>query len=304
MAVALRAAGEHLTSGRWIRATGYHEQVAGDLDRDGLDRMVGDRPTRVQHRTGAMWVLNSAAVSAAGLDGADEAGIERDGTGRPTGRVFGADAWLRSRVGPTGGVDLAAIGAELAGYGVTGVTDATPTESVDDLRWLAGAVERGELPQLVVVTGGAALAEMEPPDRLGLGPVKLVVADHALPSVDDLSRDIARAHAAGRAVAIHCVTHLATVMALAAWDEVGSRPGDRIEHGSVITPEVAALIAGHGLTVVTQPSFVFERGDEYQRDVEPADRPWLYRCRGLEAAGSRSAAAPTRPTARSTRGER
>ena len=141
--------------GRWIRATGYHEQVAGDLDRDGLDRMVGDRPTRVQHRTGAMWVLNSAAVSAAGLDGADEAGIERDGTGRPTGRVFGADAWLRSRVGPTEGVDLAAIGAELAGYGVTGVTDATPTESVDDLRWLASAVERGELPQLVVVTGGA-----------------------------------------------------------------------------------------------------------------------------------------------------
>jgi predicted amidohydrolase YtcJ len=285
MALALRVAADRLGPGRWLRATGYHEQVAGDLDRDGLDRMVGDRPTRVQHRTGAMWILNSAAVTAARLDGAGESGIERDADGRPTGRVFGADAWLRGRVGPTEGVDLAAVGAELAGYGVTGVTDATPTESIDDLRWLADAVERGDLPQLVVVTGGAALAEMDPPDRLELGPVKLVVADHALPSVDDLGRAIARAHATGRAVAVHCVTHLATVVALAAWDEAGSRPGDRIEHGSVVTPEVAALIAGHGLTVVTQPSFVFERGDEYQRDVDPIDRPWLYRCRGLEEAG-------------------
>ncbi len=285
MTAALRATGDRLGPGRWIRATAYHEQVAGELDRAALDRMVGDRPVRVQHRTGAMWVLNSAAVLAAGLDGADESGVERDGTGRPTGRVFGADAWLRSRVGPTDGVDLAAVGTELASYGVTGVTDATPTESVDDLRWLAGAVARGELPQLVVVTGGATLTEIQPPDPLALGPVKLVVADHALPSVEDLSRDIARAHAAGRAVAVHCVTHIASVVALAAWDEVGSQPGDRIEHGSVITPDTAASIAAHGLTVVTQPSFVFERGDEYRRDVEPADRPWLYRCRGLDEAG-------------------
>jgi predicted amidohydrolase YtcJ len=285
MTAALQAAEGRMDPGRWIRATGYHERVAGDLDRDGIDRMVADRPVRIQHRTGAMWILNSAAVAAAGLDGADEISIERDDTGRPTGRVFGADAWLRRRVGPTEGVDLAAVGAELAACGVTGVTDATPTESLEDLEWLAGAVERGDLAQLVVVTGGPALSEMEPPDHLGLGPVKLVVADHALPSVDDLSRDIDRAHSAGRAVAIHCVTHLATVVALSAWDEVGASPGDRIEHGSVITPEVAALIATHGLTVVTQPSFVFERGDDYHRDVDPADQPWLYRCRGLDDAG-------------------
>ena len=82
------------------------------------------------------------------------------------------------------------------------------------------------------------------------------------------------------------MTHVATVVALAAWDEVGvaagrphrARLGHHAGRGRARSP-------AHGLTVVTQPSFVFERGDEYQRDVEPADRPWLYRCRRLEAAG-------------------
>jgi predicted amidohydrolase YtcJ len=32
--------------------------------------------------------------------------------------------------------------------------------------------------------------------------------------------------------------------------------------------------------VVTQPGFIRERGDAYLSDVEPRDRPWLYRCRG------------------------
>ena len=45
-------------------------------------------------------------------------------------------------------------------------------------------------------------------------------------------------------------------------------------------PELAEWIARLGLTVVTQPSFVRERGDSYLRDVDAADRAWLYRCRG------------------------
>src|SRR5689334_17418326 len=33
----------------WLRATGYHERVAGMLDAPTLDRIVADRPVRVQH---------------------------------------------------------------------------------------------------------------------------------------------------------------------------------------------------------------------------------------------------------------
>src|SRR5581483_1403741 len=83
-------------------------------------------------------------------------GVERAGPGRLTGRLYGADAWLGERV-PREPLDLAAVGRRLLGYGVTGVTDATPTERSDDLRLLASAVADGSLPQHVVVTGGPAL---------------------------------------------------------------------------------------------------------------------------------------------------
>jgi predicted amidohydrolase YtcJ len=37
--------------------------------------------------------------------------------------------------------------------------------------------------------------------------------------------------------------------------------------------------------VVTQPGFLFDRGDRYLAEVEAADRPHLYRGASLEAAG-------------------
>lgn len=63
----LRAADAALEPGRWLRAVGYHESVAGPLDRQVLDGIVPGRPLRVQHRGGAMWVVNSAGASALGL---------------------------------------------------------------------------------------------------------------------------------------------------------------------------------------------------------------------------------------------
>ncbi len=50
-------------------------------------------------------------------------------------------------------------------------------------------------------------------------------------------------------------------------------------------PEVVERLAELPLTVVTQPHFIRERGDAYAVEVEPADRPWLYRCRGFLEAG-------------------
>ena len=40
-----------------------------------------------------------------------------------------------------------------------------------------------------------------------------------------------------------------------------------------------------GVTVVTQPAFVHDRGDRYLAEVEPDDLPHLYRCASLEDAG-------------------
>ena len=84
---------------------------------------------------------------------------------------------------------------------------------------------------------------------------------------------------------MHCVTRAALILALAAWDVVGAEPGDRIEHGAVIPDEVIAGIARLGVTVVTQPRLVAERGDDYLADVDEEDRPHLWRCASLIAAG-------------------
>ena len=56
-------------------------------------------PVRVQHRTGAMWVLNSAALAATGLADLDDPGVERDADGRATGRLYRLDDVLRARLG-------------------------------------------------------------------------------------------------------------------------------------------------------------------------------------------------------------
>ena len=51
----------------WIRAVGYHEAVAGPLDRAVLDQVSPNIPVRVQHRSGVLWTLNSAGLSVVGL---------------------------------------------------------------------------------------------------------------------------------------------------------------------------------------------------------------------------------------------
>lgn len=268
LAAALRGAPRHPDG--WVRAVGYHEAVAGDLDRGTLDALVPDRPVRVQHRSGALWMLNSAALAAIGSDD-------------PIGRLFRRDTWLRERV-PRRPLDLAAVGRRLASYGVTGVTDLTPTDDAAEAATIAAAVACGDLPLRVTITGGAALPANAAPD-LPRGPVKVLPPDHEPPSLEDLVARFRAARSLGRPVAVHCVTREALVLAMVAWHEVGAVPGDRVEHGAVVPPELFADLAALGVVVVTQPSFVRERGDQYLADVDVADRPHLWRCATLVDAG-------------------
>jgi predicted amidohydrolase YtcJ len=297
LAAALLQAHAALGDGEWLRAVGYHESVAGPLDRWRLDALVEDRPVRVQHRTGGWWVLNSQGLVRIGLAGAgaDEnppvaaepthAGVERDDGGRPTGRLQGLDRWLGDRLPPPAPPDLAAVGRRLTRYGVTGVTDATPISDLADLAPIAAAAADGSLPQRVVVTGGPRLAAADIPPPLARGPVKLLVTDYALPGLEDLVRWMRAAHRAGRPVMVHCVTRAALGLALAAWEEAGARAGDRVEHGSVVPPDLRSRVAARQLVVVTQPGFVEERGDRFLAEVDEDDLPHLYPCRSLIEAG-------------------
>lgn len=293
LATALRQADAGLARGRWLRAVGYHESTAGALDRSALDAIVPHRPVRVQHRSGSLWILNSAALRQLDL-AVGHPGIEVDERGRPTGVLHRADDWLRDQIKDDTPLDLAALGTQLASCGITGVTDATPFQSPGGPAILAEASRTRSLPQRLVVMGGLDLLDVTLPAPLWRGPVKIVIDDRAYPPLDALAADIGHVHAHNRSVAIHCVTRTALVLALAALEMTGRRPGDRIEHGSVIPHELLPKIARYRLTVVTQPSFVAERGDQYLAEVEAEDLPYVYPCRtlldaGIEVAGSSDA---------------
>jgi predicted amidohydrolase YtcJ len=263
--------------GAWVRVLGYHEAMAGDLTRADLDALAPRHRLRVQHQTGALWILNSLALAALG-QGDDPPGLERE-----TGHLWRGDAWLRGRIGAQP-PPLAAIGARLAAQGLTALTDASVTTDASAAAILAEAHRTGDLPQRLTLMSGGLLTP--PADAVfAVGPLKVLLDDHSLPDFDDFTARVAAARDQGRAVAVHCVTAAELALTLAVFEAAGSRPGDRIEHGSVIPPDAISALKRLDLTVVTQPAFIRERGDRYAAEVASQDQPDLYRCRSLLDAG-------------------
>jgi predicted amidohydrolase YtcJ len=266
----------------WLRGTNYHESVAGALDRTALDRWVPDRPVRIQHRSGALWMMNTAAVQMVSHVLDESVDVERDHVGRPTGRLWRYDDRLRAALDDDP-PDLGPVGAELTDVGITGVTDATPDIDSAAIGLIAAARNSGALPQRVVLLGAATGAPL--PEGIASGPFKLLLRDHDLPSYDELSAGVAASHAADRPVAVHCVSRESLLLTLAVLTDVGAVDGDRIEHAGVVPPGVAQQMAELGVRVVTQPGFLLERGDAYLRDVADDDLPHLYPHAGLLAGG-------------------
>ncbi len=302
-----------------IRGVGYHECVAGELDRQALDRVRSDLPLRIQHRTGALWILNSRAIEALQLDNStDLPGIERDAHGHATGRFFRCDNWLRERFpSSVGREDLACVSRKLANVGITSLSDASASNRKADWNAFAASIRRGAILQNVQVLGDFDLpAKMEhifagressatPLPALTRGAVKILLQETAFPTLDELATKILRAHAQDRGVALHCVTRAELIFATSSLAQAGIHEGDRIEHASVTPPDAIELLttlaprehdAGKcSLQIVTQPHFLFERGDSYLDSVDACDLPWLYRGRALLDAGLRLRAGSDAP---------
>jgi len=263
-------------AGAWIRAVGYDERACGLPDAVLLHGWVADRPVRLADRTGALRVLNSAALS---LLGGQElpSGAERDADGRPTGRFWREDAWL-ARALPQALPDLGAEGDRLAALGLTALTDATAHNGPEEAAILSGAV-----PQRLVLMGSERL---EAGPGYELGPLKIAFDERDPPPLDDLAARIGWARRTGRNVAAHCVTEAELALYLAALDMAGgAAAGDRIEHGGLIPADFVPVIAAMGLTVATNPAFIHDRGERYRATLGEARGEELYPAASLAAAG-------------------
>lgn len=266
LAAALRAA--PADSDGWVRAYGYHESVAGELNAALLDSISPRLPVRVAHRSGALWVLNSAGLARAAI------------TEHPDGRLLRAHADPAPRL-PHREPSLARLSRALAAYGVTGITDATPGHRNADIAVFAAARSAGELLQRLHCLAPAGTGAAP---GITLGPTKIILDDDRL-NLDALTKTLSDNHARGHGVALHCVTDAQLTVAIAAWQAVGTHAEDRIEHAAVVPDDRLADLAALGITVVTQPNFVAERGDDYRAEIEPERHHELWRVASLQRNG-------------------
>lgn len=294
------AAARELPPGRWVRAEGLDEQVLDRLPSPAeLDAAAPRHPVRLRHRS------RHASL----LSGHGRAWLARRGVVLPdhgNGITAGLDAVIARAIGPLpAGVlrrGLVDVGSRLLGLGVTTVGDATPRTRAG---WapLAALIAAGRFLPRVVAMRAPGTAGWAGSDRFVAGPVKIVVDETPAglaPDAATLARLVAAGARAGDAVAVHCTGMATLAAALAAFAALPARQRrarHRLEHVGECPPALAGEIARLGLTVVTNPAFVYWRGDVYRRETPRAHHPWIYRVRSLARAGVPLAAGSDGPVA-------
>ena len=246
----------------WIRGTGYHESIAGDLTASLIDQWVEDRPVRIQHRSGRVWYFNSL--------GAKEMGLPSDSHGQ----LYRRDEAIFARLPVERSLEdeLQEVSRQLASCGVTHVTDATPSNNDQTLAFL-----QDRCPEVRVRAMGG-------PELSG-GHRKIILDDYRLPDFQEFCDLIAESHSAQRPVAIHCVSKVEVVFAVSALNEVGSVVDDRLEHATELSSDVMQMVEALRLHVVPNPNFLYARGDQYIRDNEPEVLNSLFPIRSMLARG-------------------
>lgn len=322
---AIRRRAKETPPGQWLRGYGLEPAALAEgryPTRWELDAVAPQHPVRLEHSSGHAAVLNSYALALAGLDAATpdppEGIIRRDETtGEPDGVLLEMSSWLRDKLGNTRSpTELAAgvsrLSQKLLSYGITSVQDAGPHNGLASWQTFQSLIQAGHFrPRLTLLAGVANLEQFTQAglswgsgdDRLRLGHAKimLTLTTGALhPGPGELAELISAAHSLGFPVAIHAVEQ-ETIAAVAALQGMAqpipagpikgipaaarSIPRNRIEHCAECPPELLAKLRRQGVTVVTQPGFIYWRGESYRERVSPELLPHLYPIAALSQAG-------------------
>ena len=318
---AVRLQAQRAAAGQWVRAFGYEETRLADgrhPDRHDLDAVAPHLPVRLIHRSGHASVLNSAALRLARIDTASEeppgGAIDRDDTGEPSGLLLGMEHVIEGIAPPLAYEELAAgvraACARLLRAGVTCIQDATPANGTAQWDLFEQLNHDGALPIDVVLMEGVdhlgELPERDAEGRLRRGAVKIMLhelGDEIAPDGAELTRLVAEVHVAGRQVAIHAIGAGAVSAAAGAIEAaLTQHPRDghrhRIEHCGLLPEGMAQRLARLGILVVSQPSFLYERGDRYLALVPEEAQDELYAFRSLREAGVTIAASSDAPVTR------
>jgi predicted amidohydrolase YtcJ len=311
--------------GTWLRANGYNEFYLRERrhpTRRDLDEAAPHHPVKLTHRSLHACVLNSLALSIAGItvETPDPPGglVDRElETGEPSGVLFGMNSYINEQVMPPLTEDELRQGLRLAdrsfiSSGITSIQDATVRNGLAQWSSFLKMKQEGKLsPRITMMVGSHALQEMRDAnfrpgfgdDWLRLGPVKIVLDEtggRLNPTQEELNEVVLASDKAGFQVAMHAVEE-GTVEAAAGALEHCLRasprldPRHRVEHCSVCTPGLLKRLQDVGALVVTQPAFIYHSGERYLNEVPGPQLPWLYRVRSFVEGRLRPAASSDCP---------
>jgi predicted amidohydrolase YtcJ len=313
----LRQAAARTAPGNWIRAFGCDEALIRERrgpTRQELDEVVPRHPLRLRHQTlHASW-LNSRAIGLLGLEKPDftpppGARMYRDNANRLTGLVS-MEEWLTARMPPMTNADLEArarnFSRELAAAGVTSFTDVTVRNSPRHIELFGEMVSWGAIAQHCSLMLGEDHIESWVEVRrkgaeAGVPVLAVKFRGGREPGDAEFNARVETALMAGAGCAFHATEIEEVEAALYALESARARLGRnvtaqitcRIEHGGVIAPEQIPRIAALNVWVVTNPGFIFYRGEKYL--AEPGLVPYTYRGQSLAQAGVRLAAGTDAP---------
>jgi predicted amidohydrolase YtcJ len=311
-------------SGQWIFGRGYNEFYLAERrhpNRWDLDKAIPGHPVRLTHRSGHVHVLNSLALKLVGITketGDPDGGIiERDlKTGDPTGLLYEMGDFLYDRIPSLTPAELEKglqqADQELISLGVTSIQDASSRNDTEQWELLKSWKESGLLaPRVNLMMGISAFKKNNRQHQLSafnenqlrLGAIKIILDDttgRLHPSQPELNEMVFAVHHAGQQIAIHALEEKAVKAAceaiqLALEKFPAKDHRHRIEHCSVCPPDLARKIASLGITVVTQPAFIYFHGERYLETVPEEQLKYLYPLQTLLDQGINIAASSDCP---------
>ncbi len=322
---AIKRRAQETPPGKWLSGTNYNEFYLAEKrcpTRWDLDEVAPDHPVVLSHRSLHACVLNSLALSLAGIgmETPDPPGgfIDRDlTTGDPNGILFEMLGYIRDKVMPSFSDEELAEGVALANrhylsYGITSLHEATFKNDYHRWQIVRGFKDSSRLRSRVYMMLGsqarsqfqeAGLTTGSGDHHLRVGSIKLMLSEttgQLQPPPDELNQQALESHLAGFQLAFHAIEESTVGAAIGALEYADSRlptagRRHRIEHCAECPPHLLERLGKLGAAIITQPPFIYYSGERYLAKVAASQLPWLYRIRSTLESGVTVAASSDSP---------
>lgn len=307
----IRSKASQVPPGTWLSGTDYNEFYLAEKrcpTRWDIDEDAPDHPVILSHRSLHACVLNSLALSLAGISNETPeppgARIERDlVTGEPNGILVDMLGYIREKVLPPfseaefeEGVRRA--NRQFLSQGITSFQEATYKNDLNRWQTIGRLKEAGKLRSRVTMMTGpetrqqfqaSGMCTGSGDNQLRLGAVKFLL--EAQPQQDELNQTVLDCHRTGFQLAFHALEEYTIEAAISAIEYAdGYTPAagrrHRIEHCGVCPPFLLERLRKLKAVIVTQPSTIYYNGERYLATVTKSQLPWLYRIRSPLESGA------------------